>query len=175
MLVREHKAVCHSTCVYGIMKLCSVNCANPAARVARHARTDHRLAMEIALGRSAGVLLLRLFKGRRLITLSMGPHRKDDPDPHIRKRPYGDGVTFALRSFALIVVLSPRLTLGGLPRKLMQGVAQRFDAAQPAMGFGVHPALKQHRRRSTQSLQAACVLVSLSIITDFCQQPRSQA
>ncbi len=174
MSVSEQKAVCHRTCVYSMMKTCHVNYANTAVRVVRHARADRRLAMETALGSSAGMLLLSQLKGRRLITLSMGPHRKDDPDPHIGKRPYGNGVAFALRSFALIVVLGPRFTLGALPRKLMQGVAQRFNAAQPAMSFGIHATLIEDRRGSSQRLQTACILVPLTIIPNLSQQPWSQ-
>ena len=174
MSVSEQKAVCHRTCVYSMMKTCHVNYANTAVRVVRHARADRGLAMETALGSSAGMLLLSQLKGRRLITLSMGPHCKDDPDPHIGKRPYGNGVAFALRAFALIVVLGPRFTLGALPGKLMQGVAQRFNAAQPAMSFGIHATLIEDRRGSSQRLQTACILVPLTIIPNLSQQPWSQ-
>src|ERR1700676_3074765 len=65
------------------------------------------------LSSSARMLLLCLLKGRRLITLSMGPHCKDDPDPYVRKRSYSDSVTFTRRSFALIIVLGPSFTLRG--------------------------------------------------------------
>ena len=43
------------------------------------------------------------------------------------------------------------------------------------MRFGVHPALKQHGRGSSQCLQTACILVARAIITDFRQQSWSQA
>jgi hypothetical protein len=122
-------------CVYG-MKICPVNDENTGVRVVRHAQTDCRQAAETALGSSAGMVLLSQLKGRCLITLSTGPHRKDDSDPYIGKCPYGNGMAFALRSFALIGVFGPRFTLSCLPRKLMQGVAQRFHAAQPTMRFG---------------------------------------
>src|SRR5260370_20423744 len=135
MSVSEQKAVCHRMCVYSMMKTCHVIYANTAVRGVRHARADRCLATETALGSSAGMLLLSQLKGRRLITLSMGPHRKDDPDPHIGKRPYGNGMAFALRSFTLIVVLGPRFTLGALPRKLMQGVAQWYTVVQPSYVF----------------------------------------
>src|SRR5713101_5761672 len=167
MSVSEQKAVCHRMYVYGMIKICDVPSANTAVHGVRHARADRRLAMETALGSSASMLLLSQLKGRRLITLSMGPQRKDDHDPHIGKRPYGNGVAFALRSFALIVVLGPRFTLGALPRKLMQGVAQRFNAAQPAMSFGIHATLIEDRRGSSQRLQTACILVPLSIIPNL--------
>src|SRR5947209_6716440 len=105
----------------------------------------------------------------------MGPHGKDDPDPHIGKRPDGHAVAFALGSFTLIVVPRPRFALGALPRKLMQGVAQRFDATQPAMSFGIYATLIEDRRGSSQCLQAVCILVALTIIANLSQQPGSQA
>ena len=154
----------------GLKRACQVESPKNAGFLARGEPTslDQRL-----LGRSAGVLLLCQFKGRRLITLSTGPHRKDDPDPHIGKCPYGDGVAFALPSFALIVVLSLCFTLGRLPRKLMQGVAQRFDATQPTMSLGRHATLIQDWRGSCQCLQTACIEVSPTIIPNLSQQPWS--
>jgi hypothetical protein len=173
MSVSKQKAVCHDMCMYG-MKICHVNDAHTAVCVVRHAQLDRHLAMEAALGSSAGMVLLSQLKRRRLIPLSTDPHRKDDSDPHMRKRPYGNGVAFAFRSFALIVVLGPRFTLGGLPRKLMQGVAQRFNATQAAMRFAIHATLIENWRGSSQCLQTACILVPLTIIPNLSQQPWSQ-
>src|SRR5260370_8287947 len=138
----------------GLKRACQVESPKNAGILARGEATslDQRL-----LGRSAGVLLLCQFKGRRLITLSTGPHRKEDPHPHIQTFPYADIVAFALHSFALIVVLSPCFTLGRLSRTLMQGVAQRFDATQPTMSLGIHATLIQHWRCSFQCLQTACI------------------
>src|SRR5258708_34434588 len=104
MSVREHKAVFHSTCVYGRMNIRHGTCANTAAGAVRYAQVDCRRAIETALGNSAGMLLLRLFKGPRPIALSRDPHRKDTPRRPIRKCPYGDGMAFPLCSFPLIVV-----------------------------------------------------------------------
>src|SRR5438874_1112542 len=146
MPVSEQQARCHRMWVYGMIKMCQVTDADTAGHVVRSPRADRCLAMKADLSNFAGMLLLSQLKGRRLITLSMGPHRKDDPDPHIGKRPYGNGVAFALGSFTLIVVPSPRFALGTLPRKLIQGVAQRFNAAQPTMSFGIHPTLVEDRR-----------------------------
>ena len=114
MPVSEQKAVCHRMWVYGMIKICHVTYADTAGHVVRSTRVDRCLAMETALGRSAGMVLLSQLKGRRLITLSMGPHRKDDPDPYISKRPDGHRVAFPLRSFALIVVFRPCFTDGVL-------------------------------------------------------------
>ncbi len=155
----------------GLKRACQVESQKNAGFLARFEPTSLNQRL---LGRSAGVLLLSQLKSRRLITLSMGPHGKDDPDPHIGKRPYGNGVAFALRSFALIVVLGPGFTLGSLPRKVMQGVAQRFNAAQAAMRFGIHATLIEDRRGSSQGLQTACILVTLAIISNLSQQPWSQ-
>src|SRR5712691_5883031 len=174
MPVSEQEAVCHRMWVDGMIKICQLTYADTAGPVVRSTRADRWLAMETALGSSAGMVLLSQLKGRRLITLSMGPHRKDDPDPHIGKRPYGNGVAFALCSFTLIVVLSPRLALGTLPRKLMQGVAQRFDAAQPTMSFGIHATLIEDRRGPCQCLQTAGILVALTIIPNLRKPPWSQ-
>ena len=61
-------------------------------------------------------------------------------------------MAFPFSAFSLIVVLCPCFALGGLPRKLMQGVAQRFNAAQSAMRFGIHATLIEDRRGSSQCL-----------------------
>src|SRR5438128_3177614 len=95
----------------GLFWVCQVESQNNAGFLAR---VEYDQRAQRWLSRSAGVLQLRLCKGRRLITLSMGPHRKDDPDPHISKRPDGTRVAFPLRSFALIGVLRPRFTDGVL-------------------------------------------------------------
>src|SRR5260221_12667404 len=126
------------------------------------------------LGRSACMLLLCMLKGSRLIAAPIGPQGKDDPDPDIGKRPHGDGMAFAFSPFALVVIFGPGFTLRRLPGELMKRVTQRFDATQSAMCFGVHPALIEHRRGSSQSLQTPGRLVAFAIIADFCQQSRSQ-
>ena len=98
-----------------------------------------------------------------------------DPDPHIGKGSDRHGVTFAFCALAVIIVSGPRFTLRRLPGELMQGIAQGFDTAQPSMGFGVHPALIEHGRGSTQRLQEAFILVARAIIPDFWKPSRSQA
>ena len=148
----------------GLFWVCQVESPKNAGFLAR---VEYDQQAQGLLSSCAGVLQLRLCKGRRLITLSLDPHRKDDPDPHISKRSDGNSVAFPLRSFALIVVLCPRFTLGALPCKLMQGVAQRFDAPQPAMSFGIHATLIEDRRGSSQCLQAVCILVALTIIPNL--------
>jgi hypothetical protein len=117
----EHKDVFHHMCVHSI-NMCTVNDSSTVVCVVHYAQTECRLAMRTALGSSASMALLSQLNRCGLITLAMGPHRKDDPDPYIRKCSYGNRVTFPLPSFALIVVFGPRFTLGTLPRKVMQGV-----------------------------------------------------
>src|SRR5689334_896193 len=118
-----------------------------------------RLAMkhpeQLQLGRSTCMLLLCGLKGDGLIATVMDPHGKDDPDPHIGQCSHGYGMAFPFCALALVIVSGPRFTLRGLPGELLQGIAQRFDAAQSPMRFGVYPALKQHRRGSLQRLQTA--------------------
>jgi len=126
------------------------------------------------LSRWACMLLLCVLKGGRLRALVMQPHGKNDPDPHVGKRSDRYGMAVAFSALALVILHGPRLALRGLPGKLVQRIAQRFDAAQTAMRLGVHPALKQHRRGSSQRLQEAFILVTRAIIPDFRKPPRSQ-
>jgi hypothetical protein len=126
------------------------------------------------LSRSARMLPLSLLKGGRLIALMMDPHGENDPDPYIGKRSDSHRMAFTLCSLALVIVSGPRFTLRGLPSELMQSIAQGFDTRYPTMRFGVCPALKQHGRGSSQSLQEAFILVAASIIADFGKPPRGQ-
>src|SRR5258708_36882544 len=138
------------------------------------ARLERKKPDQRLLGRWACMLLLCGLKGARLIAAVMDPHGKDDPDPHIGQGSHGDRMTFAFSALALVILHGPRLALRGLPGKLVQRIAQRFDAAQTAMRLGVHPALKQHGRGSSQRLQTAGILVTRAIIPDFRKPPRSQ-
>src|SRR6266516_2170879 len=139
------------------------------------ARLERKKPDQHLLGCSACMPLLCGLKGDRLIAAVMEPHGKDDPDPHIGKRSERYRMTFAFSALALVILHGPRLALRGLPGKLVQRIAQRFDAAQPSMRLGVHPALKQHGQNSPQSLQTAGILIALAIITDFRQQSRGQS
>src|ERR1700694_1405767 len=123
----------------------------------------------------ACMLPLRLLKGGGLIAAAMGPQGKDDPDPHIGKCPHGNGMAFALSSFALIIVFGPGFALRRLPGKLIKRIAQGFNAAQSAMRFGVHAALIEHGRGSPQCLQTAGCLIARPVIADLGKQPGSQA
>src|SRR6266581_54699 len=141
-----------ATRLRGLKWACQVESQKNAGVLALVEREQHELG---PLSRSACMLLLCVLKGGRLIALVMQPHGKDDPDPHVGKRSHGDRMAFAFSSFALIILHGPRFTLGRLPGKLMQSIAQRFNTAHPPMRFGIHPALEQHGRGSTQRLQTA--------------------
>src|SRR5205807_9087579 len=54
--------------------------------------------------------------------------------------------------YARSLLVTSRCAIRG-PGELMQSVAQGFDTPHPAMRFGVHAALKQHRRGTSQGLQ----------------------
>src|SRR5437588_8059847 len=97
------------------------------------ARLELKQPDQSLLGRSACMLPLCGLKGDRLITAMMDPHGEDDPDPHIGQCSHGDRMTFAFRALALVILPGPRFTLRGLPGKLVQRIAQRFDAAQATM------------------------------------------
>jgi hypothetical protein len=143
---------------------CQIESPKKAGFLAHVAYDQHDLEL---LGGSASMLLLRLFKGHGFIAGALDPHGKDDPHPHVGQRTYRHGVAFAFCAFAVIIVSGPWFTLRRLPSELMQGIPQGFDTAQPSMGFGVHPALIQHGRGSTQRLQTAGIEVSRAIIADF--------
>src|SRR6266849_7698531 len=151
----------------GLFWACQVESPKNVGFLAHVEYSQHDLEL---LGCSASMLLLRTLKDGRFIVAVTKPDGKDDSDPRVGQRTYRNRVAFACCAFALIIVSGPRFTLRRLPGELMQGITQGFDTAQPSMRFGVHPALIQHWRGSTQRLQTAGRLVALSIIPDFCQQ-----
>ena len=161
-----------ATGLRGLFWACQVESQKNGGFLALVERDQHELE---PLSRSASMLVLCVLKGGRLIALVMQPHGKDDPDPHIGKRAHGDRVAFAFGSLALVIGFGPRFTVCRLPGKLVQGIAQRFDTAHAPMRFGIHPALKQHGRGSSQCLQTAGILVACAIVADFGQQSRGQA
>src|SRR6266571_3399647 len=155
----------------GLFWACPVESQKQTGFLARVERDQHDVE---PLSRLACMLALRLLKGGALIAAMMQPHGKDDPDPHIGQRPDSHCMAFAFSSLTLVIVPGPRLTLRGLPSKLMKRIAQGFDAPQATMRFGVHAALIQHGRGSPQRLQTAGILVAASIIPDLSQQSWSQ-
>src|SRR5579863_4393880 len=117
---------------------------------------------------------LSRLEGGRLIAFVLAPHGKDDSHPDVGKGTDRFGMTFALRSFALIVVPGPGFLLGTLPGKLVQSVAQRFTASIAAVGLGIGSALKDDRRGSSQRLQTAGIFITCSLIPNLRQQSRRE-
>ncbi len=156
----------------GLFWACQVESQKNAGFLAHVERDQHNLE---PLSGFACMLPLRLLKGGGLIAAAMGPQGKDDPDPHIGKCPHGNGMAFAFRSFALIIVFGPGFALRRLPGELIKRVAQGFHAAQSAMRFGGHAALIEHGGGSPQGLQTASRLIARPVIADLGKQPWSQA
>src|SRR5713226_8363246 len=129
----------------------------------------------VLLSDSAGMKVLSRLKGGRVIGFVLVHHSENDACPHIGKGSDSHGMAFPFRSLALVVVPGPAFLLSRLPGKLMQSVAQRFDATQTPVRFSVVATLKQDRRRAGQSLQARCVSIAGALITDFGKQTRSKA
>ena len=84
-------------------------------------------------------------------------------------------MAFALRSLALVVGQRPGFFQGRLPGKLIERVAQRFQASGAFPHFGIVATLEGHRSRPSQSLQARGISVAAAILANFRQQPRRQA
>src|SRR6266567_3404820 len=106
----------------GLFWACQVESQKTAGFFARLERMQgHRRHLSY----SACMLLLCLLKGGRLIASVMQPHGKDDPDPHIGKGSDRHAMAFPFCPLALVVVVGPCFTVGGLPGKLVQGIAQR--------------------------------------------------
>ena len=128
----------------------------------------------LRLGNTPGMSKLRSLKGGGLIRLLLGPDGKQDTHPDIGQSTHGDGVTFAFSSFPLVIGFGPGFRARTVKSKLVQGIAQWLDTAQPSMGFGIGSTLEEDRRGSGQGLQAECRVVAATIIANFGQQPRSQ-
>src|SRR6266700_2667163 len=161
-----------ATRLRGLFWACQVESQKNAGVLALVERDQHELG---PLSRWACMLLLCVLKGGRLIAAVMQPHGKDDPDPHIGKRSNRYRMAFAFCSLALVILHGPRLALRGLPGKLVQRIAQRFDAAQPSMRLGVHPALKQHGRGPGQGLQTGRIDIAGAVVAHFRQQSWRQS
>ena len=161
-----------ATRLRGLFWACQVESQKNGGVLALVERDQHELE---PLSCSACMLLLRMLKGGHLVALVMHPHGEDDPDPDVSKRSNRYAMAFAFSTLALVIGTGPCFTVCRLPGKLMQGIAQRFDTAHAPMRFGIHPALKEDRRCSSQPLQTASILIACAIIADFCQQSRGQA
>src|SRR5215210_7955672 len=95
---------------------------------------------------------LRSLEGSPDIGLFVAPHSVDDAQPVIRQGPHRYRMALALGSLAPVILGRPLLLAGRLPGELVQHPAQRFDARQPAPGFGMAAAFEQYRRSASQGL-----------------------
>jgi hypothetical protein len=155
----------------GLFWVCQIESQKNEGFLARVKCGQHELRW---LGNSWCMLLLGLFKGSPFIGCLMPPDGKDDPDPHISQRTYRHGVAFALISFALVIVESPRFTARRLPGKLLQRIAQRLDTPHSTMHFSIFTTGKLDGRGPRQCLQARCIGVALPIVANFGQEPWCQ-
>src|ERR1051326_571433 len=96
-------------------------------------------------GRMSGVQALSLHKGTPLIGFPLLPHGKNNAHPNICQSTHRHAVTLALSTLALIIRLGPGLLLGRKPGKLVQGVAQRFEAGKAHMDGGILATLPGYR------------------------------
>ena len=111
----------------GQNKACQVESKKTAgffARLPRLLRKPRHLSC------STRMLVLCSLKDGCFIAAVLGPHGKDDPDPHVGKSSYRHRMALAFSSFALIILPGPCFTACRLPGKLVQGIAQLFDAAR---------------------------------------------
>ncbi len=175
MFAVGHKRALHVICWHGIIKDSLLIRSKATKCVESSLQPRSRQWLDGESGRSSSMLPLRLLKNGSVIALVMHPQSKDDSDPDVGKRSHRNGMAFALRSFALIVLPGPCFTLRRLPGKLLQGIAQRFDTAQSPMRFGVGSTLIQHWRGASQCLQEAFILIARPVFADLCQQSWSQA
>src|SRR6266702_1067306 len=130
---------------------------------------------KVLLSRFGGMQMSGHLKSRAIIGLMRCKQGENDPPPNVGERTDGDAMTFSFRAFALGIRFGPGFLLGARPRELVQSIAQRFDAAQAAMGLGVGPALKQDRGGAPKRLQASSAGVAAGIIANLGEQSRGQA
>jgi len=115
-------------------------------------------------GDTRSVGLPGLFKGRSPIRLLRFPDGVENARPNVGQGSDRDSMTLPRGSLALVILLGPGFGMGTLPGKLLQGIAPRLDAAQPAMRFLIRPALEEDWRGSRKGLQTAGTLVASPII-----------
>jgi hypothetical protein len=85
------------------------------------------------LGRASLMLAFGSQKDRWLVRFLLVPHSKDDADPDMSQGANGHAMAFSLLSFPVVVISRPGFLLSALPGKLVQRIAQRFDAGKPLM------------------------------------------
>jgi hypothetical protein len=118
--------------------------------------------------------LLGLLKGRGLIGLLRLPDGVENAHPDIGQGSDRNGMALALGPLALVILLGPGFLVRTRPAKLVQGIAPRLDAAQPAMRDLLHPALKKNWRGAGERLPTAGTVIAAAVIAAFSQQTRSE-
>jgi len=159
----------------GRMRACSGSSENRCGFFAAQRDQAWSLWADCASSGPFAMLETSAFKDSRIVVLLLDPDGKNDPDPEIGQCTYSNGMTFALSSFALIVVQSPSFAMGGLPSKLLQSIAQGLDTAHTPMDFGVIATSKLNWCRASQGLQTGSITVALPIITNLGEQARRQS
>ena len=141
----------------------------PSLHRRQNGRRGDRLGDSVGrLGGSLPMGALSRLKDRRLIAFTLEPHSIDNPHPDVGQCSYRHTVTLALCALALIVGHRPGFLRSALPRKLLQHIAQRFDAGRAFVGFGIVATFVRHRRGSCQRLNARRISVAVTIIAPFC-------
>src|SRR6266436_3654833 len=104
-----------------------------------------------------------------LIGLLFHPDSEEDAHPNISQGTHGNGMTFPFSSFTQVIRLGPASLAQALESKLLQGVAQGFDATQSPMSFGIGAALIKDRRSPSQCLQRTGGSIAIPILAYFCE------
>src|SRR5579875_2631449 len=97
--------------LHGLKKACSVEGKNTGA---------FALQCQAFLCSLESVLVLSLFKDRRIVVLLGEPHGIDDAYPDAREGAQRYGVAFSLLAFALVILPRPGLRASTLPSELVK-------------------------------------------------------
>ena len=120
---------------------------NPIRR--EHPRMDsaqHEVWPALSLGDVQSMSALSSFECCGLIRLLFHPDSEEDAHPNIGQGTHGNGMTFPFSSFTQVIRLGPACLAQALESKLLQSVAQGFDAPKSPMSFGIGAALIEDRR-----------------------------
>jgi hypothetical protein len=114
------------------------------------------------------------------VGIAMGPHtlmKAQFASPSDRSRICSHKAKrgLAFGPFAPVIVQCPAFLPCRLPGKLVQGVAQRFQAGEAFVRFGIIATLERHGSRAGQALDTGGIVVATAILTPFGKPPRSQA
>src|SRR5262249_25818140 len=130
---------------------------------------------DAVLSGSACMPLARLLKSGRLVASLPLHHCEENPGPDIGQCSNGNAMAFPFLAFAVVIVSGPGEISRTLPGELMQSIPQRFATGIPTMGFGILATFIEHRRRSSQGLQAPSFRIARGIIPNFWKPSWSQS